>query len=169
MEAAREGRLECLQRLRLEGRFLDLYKRRKRAAAGEASRAEAWLAALAACEAGHAHVLRWLFRYGWPRFFDAEPPWHLHDMADPWFEKFGIAPQLDLVNDANCIGSLWRQPELPCFPPEVALYRSAMRAPACLDVLLEAGARSPWICLGSWMGFTCLGLRLVGLTELLVK
>lgn len=73
------------------------------------------------------------------------------DMADPWLNEFAAAPKaeesVDFQPYANfTAGCLWPLPELPSFPGEVDLYRSAMKASECLNVLLDAGARSAWIC-----------------------
>lgn len=148
MEAAGAGHLTCLERFHETGRFLDFYSP-ERAAAATASKLEAWLAAQAACRGGHAHVVRWLFRKGWPPAFDIAALWHPDHAAKPWMEALA-APKAQEVPFESVwdlkLKSKWHLPELSSFRGEVDLYRLAMNAPHCLVALLEAGARSAWIC-----------------------
>lgn len=128
--------MECLRRLQEAGRFLGLSDP-ERECAGEARKTEIWDAALAACKAGHAKVLSWLFSAGWPDLIDAAVPWYLSDLAKPR----GKGNWEDLYIPGMPYKEGW-------FLPEVKLYRYAMKHPdtACLEALLNAGCRSDWLC-----------------------
>lgn len=136
MEAAKTGHLDCLARLQEDGLFLSLYAS-ERGTAGEARKAQVWDAALAAYEAGRAHVLAWLFADGWPARIDDRPPWHVHDVVLP------TDADLKLMSSLHIPGTQKLR-----ILPDVKLYCAATRTPetACLEVLLDAGCRSEWIC-----------------------
>ncbi len=95
-DAARQGHLACLEALHQQGSFLGFHNP-ERAGAGEDRKAQAWLAALAACDGRQPAVLRWLLAGGWP-LSDAERlPWHFRDVGDPrtltWYT--GERPSLE--------------------------------------------------------------------------
>lgn len=140
-EAARAGHVECLVCLQRAGQFLDLASP-GRAAAGEARRAEAWLAAVVACRAGHAAVLEWLFQAGWPSAVDAALPFHLRDLAQS--PGSGLWSLLAVKPTSDHVDVRKRGPD--CLV-EGALYRAAVLQPTvrCLEALLATGCRSPWI------------------------
>ncbi len=81
-DAARHGHVACLQLLQEEGTFLGFHDP-EREQAGETRKTQAWLAALAACDARQPAVLRWLFAGGWPLADSERLWWHFRDMADP--------------------------------------------------------------------------------------
>eukprot|EP00884_Botryococcus_braunii_P018490 jgi/Botrbrau1/5324/Bobra.0391s0034.1 len=132
VDAARAGHLHCLQRLHEAEQFLDGYSL-DREFAGEARRAEFWIAAHAACRAKHAHVLAWLFSRGCPPGFFDRHPFDLQFKDVPWGSAAYVRyhPDPKEARDA---------PK----PPEWLLFREAMKnaTPACLEVLLQAGFRS---------------------------
>eukprot|EP00884_Botryococcus_braunii_P004967 jgi/Botrbrau1/14471/Bobra.0014s0109.1 len=137
-DAARAGHLHCLLQMRKAGQFLDLYSP-ERDRAGEARKAQAWVALLAACRADQPRVLQWLLSKGWPAVIDAAVVWHLRDIVQPVPLCTGTWETLDI-------------PDMPegdgIFLPEVQLYLYAIRNPtsACLEVLLRAGCWSEWLC-----------------------
>lgn len=134
--AAAAGHVRCLERLRTQGKFLGS-EVGERAGAGEASKAQLWDAALKACERGHAHVLRWLFRGGWPASVDASPDWLLTDLARL---PLGWGSRDEFYIPGMSYGGGWLI--------EVNLCRYAMRDPStnCLKALLDVGCRSDWMC-----------------------
>jgi hypothetical protein len=95
-----------------------------------------WEAATAACKAGHGHVLRWIFSSGWPSQVDGDLPWHLLDILDEgenlWPDAFRTI-QWTIAHPGRL---------------EFELYMYALQTEdaACLEALLDAGCRSPWIC-----------------------
>eukprot|EP00884_Botryococcus_braunii_P013447 jgi/Botrbrau1/22102/Bobra.0206s0028.1 len=136
--AAEAGHLQCLEGLLEAGRFLPLHSP-NRASAGEVRKLQCWDAAIASCRADHAHMLSWLFEGGFPSRIDAVLPWHMGDLLE----------RRDLVKEGwpqKVVGESGSS--FTFFMPELDLYRQAMRNPtsACLEELLEAGCRSPWIC-----------------------
>jgi hypothetical protein len=86
----------------MEGDFLGFHDP-ERAWAGEARKGQAWLAALAACDARQPAVLRWLFAGGWPMADAERLPWHFRDMADPsiltWYTE--ERPCLDVPSESH--------------------------------------------------------------------
>lgn len=66
-------------------------------------------------------------------------------MAEPWLKQLTV-PEAREEEEEDFFDPTWTLPELGSFPGEVELYSHAMRAPECLEALLEAGARSAWIC-----------------------
>eukprot|EP00884_Botryococcus_braunii_P008645 jgi/Botrbrau1/17782/Bobra.0127s0035.1 len=131
-EAARAGHEHCLQRLGGLGEFLPLDSP-DWAAAGEARKAQAWEASAVACSADHAPLLKWLFRAGWPPSSGTIAPWHMRD-------SFSRLPCLRSIDSSRF--------EEFILEPEYELYYNAVRSSttACLEALLEAGCRSPWLC-----------------------
>jgi hypothetical protein len=129
LKGGQAGHVACLERLQEAGRFLPLDSP-DRESAGEARRAQVWEAAIEACKAGHAHLLTWLFRSGWPRKADVFVPDDVPDVIADW----------------NLLKSL--NPEVPPPLAELALYSYAVTqpCPACLAALLDAGCRSEWLC-----------------------
>eukprot|EP00884_Botryococcus_braunii_P011808 jgi/Botrbrau1/20628/Bobra.113_1s0053.1 len=136
VDAARAGHLCCLQQMHEAGQFLDLYSP-ERGRAGEARKAQAWDALLAACKADQAQVMAWLLSQGWPPEIDAAVVWHLRDIA-----QRPCAGDWERLNIRGMpYGPVWSL-------PDVMLYLYAMQNPtsACLEVLLRAGCRSEWLC-----------------------
>jgi hypothetical protein len=88
MEAAKAGHLRCLERMKCEGRLLTSNSD-ERKTAGEVRKAELWDAALVACKARQAHVLKWLFRDGWPASVDATHKYSLSGLAQPLAVRCG--------------------------------------------------------------------------------
>eukprot|EP00884_Botryococcus_braunii_P008646 jgi/Botrbrau1/17783/Bobra.0127s0036.1 len=131
-EAARAGHEHCLQRLGGLGEFLPLDSP-DWAAAGEARKAQAWEAAAVACSADRAPLLKWLFRARWPPSSGAIAPWHMPDSFSHWH----------CLRTAD--GTAF---EHFILKHEYELYYNAVRSStiACLEALLEAGCRSPWLC-----------------------
>jgi Ankyrin repeats (many copies) len=136
MEAAKAGHLECLERMRQEGRLLSSDSQ-ERKSAGEARRAELWDASLVGCKAGQAHALKWLFRDGWPASVDATSKHSLSGLAQP---REGRS-----MEELYILGMNYRD---EWFLAEVNLCRFALQTPdtACLEALLDAGCRSEWMC-----------------------
>eukprot|EP00884_Botryococcus_braunii_P011272 jgi/Botrbrau1/20145/Bobra.0173s0047.1 len=131
-DAARAGHEHCLERLGRAGEFLPLDSP-DWAAAGDARKAQAWEAAAVACSADRAPLLRWLFRAGWPKSSDVVAPWNFPDSFSWW----------------HCLQTASRQKFGDFIPEhEYELYYHAVRSSttACLEALLEAGCRSPWLC-----------------------
>eukprot|EP00884_Botryococcus_braunii_P008397 jgi/Botrbrau1/17559/Bobra.0166s0007.1 len=132
IEASEAGHVDCLRLSTDSGNFLP-FGSPDRTLAGEARRDQAWQAVSAACRGNHPRALRWLLASGWPTETEELAVGHLQDTGSPWEGVRG-----------------WDYPRpiqtLPVH--ELSLYRSAMqnRTSACLEVLLEAGCRSPWIC-----------------------
>eukprot|EP00884_Botryococcus_braunii_P002730 jgi/Botrbrau1/12458/Bobra.0169s0006.1 len=134
VEASEAGHVDCLWLFRKSGRFLPfgIYNR---AFAGEARRDQAWQAVSAACRAHQPHALGWLLASGWPTGTKELAVGDLQDTVSSW----------DGVR-----GWEYPRPEKLALPPlhELNVYRRVMKSPtsACLEVLLKAGCRSPWIC-----------------------
>eukprot|EP00884_Botryococcus_braunii_P011273 jgi/Botrbrau1/20146/Bobra.0173s0048.1 len=131
-DAARVGHRRCLQLFGKVGEFLPLDSP-DWASAGEARKAQAWEAAAVACSADRAPLLRWLFRAGWPTSSGTIAPWHLPDSFCWW----------------HCLRTADRTAfEHFILEYEYELYYYAVRSSntACLEALLEAGCRSPWLC-----------------------
>lgn len=142
MDAAKAGHLDCLKRLRQEGKFLDFYSQARQTAT-EAKRAQAWRAAIAACEAGNDDVLAWLFARGWPEESD-DAKWYIDDVMQP-IETNELR---QLLSDflLSRWGGMVRMPHWS--PLEMKLFLRALRNPdtGCLLQLLISGCRSKWIC-----------------------
>eukprot|EP00884_Botryococcus_braunii_P000405 jgi/Botrbrau1/10365/Bobra.146_2s0004.1 len=132
LEAAGAGHIHCLERLQQEGQFLGLGSPDRRTA-GEARSAQAWEAADAACRANHSSTLKWILAVWRPSRRTPAKLWCLRSTED-W----------DFTRDAGfyCPAHV----ELPS-QHEFLLYRSVIRSPtpACLEVLLDAGCRSPFL------------------------
>eukprot|EP00884_Botryococcus_braunii_P021970 jgi/Botrbrau1/8457/Bobra.0237s0074.1 len=141
LAAARAGHTKCLQGLAEAGRFLPLGSP-DRAAAGELRRLEVWQAAITTCRAGRRPTLSWLFASGWPSSIDAALTWQTRDLVDlhELMDRRDLAETDRVISEVCCS-------ETP-FLLEVDLYRHALRkaTPEYLEVLLEAGCRSVWIC-----------------------
>eukprot|EP00884_Botryococcus_braunii_P005617 jgi/Botrbrau1/15056/Bobra.118_2s0004.1 len=134
VKASEAGHVDCLRLFRKSGRFLP-FGSPDRTLAGEARRDQAWQAASAACRANRSCSLRWLLASGWPTETEELAVGHLQDTVSSW---------------EGVPGWEYLRPKGLPLPPlhELNLYRWAMKnlTPTCLEVLLEAGCCSPWIC-----------------------
>jgi hypothetical protein len=119
----------------------------ERSSAGEARKLQVWNAAIAACKAGQAMVLSWLFLSGRPAKVDACIPWHLWDVVKIEDGDTCIQFEVKIMIEEmlSCFGIL--NPDSACLISYL-LFHNAILLPdtACLMALLEVGLYSKLIC-----------------------
>jgi hypothetical protein len=135
----------CLQQLHQAGQFLRLDSPAW-AVAGTPQRNQAWEAALEACGADHADVLKWLLSGGWPLFSDTAAPLQGRDAYEGRRSRLPVNVRDALRSISMSEGVKEAFFVYPIWP--LLSKALANPTPACWQVIIDAGCRSELLC---WM------------------
>jgi hypothetical protein len=155
-DAVRAGHFVCLWRLGEKEEYLNFnVYARKWVLAGEARQAQPWEAAALACKNEHSLMLQFILMAIRPTTLEYDtvrlPLYSFADVGLPWPTTAKIVPwhmRGNLYNSRSLRNWLTGEPEDIILDIEYALYFHAVQGHTtdCLEVLLNEGCRSPWLC-----------------------